>query len=388
MIFTPTFLYRPKLVIVFLLVRLKFLQIFLPKHKRNKLPTEWNNAMFWLQFKTGGRKFYYDLYIKLKKPKSYTPKVSVEDAYKLTEEDVRGFYEKGYIKPFKVLSEEEADRMREHLVHLATRKKSKIHGDFDFEEDHKINDNDTSEETKEAFAKRINARNRHLEDPVLLNLFKHPAIVERCTQLLGENLILWRSNFFPVAPKSKGTDWHQASTWLFLNGKDSILQPEDTKEMFQVTFWIALTDTTKEKACLRVLSNSQWEIHPSKFSDIKNVVNTDALNSGNASIYGKYNAELNYQIRDEDINDIEMKAGECIIFSERALHGSTDNKTDEWRWAVNGRIVTASTRVYSEKTLREGSGSKIYGIKNVNLDKWRAVLIRGEDRYGYNRLLK
>jgi len=321
--------------------------------------------------------------MELKKPETYKPKVKVEDQYQLSEEDIQHFYENGYVKPFKVISEEGAEDLRQHLIDLITNKKSSIHQNFNFDEDHKTNGELTNEEIKAAFSQRINARNRHLEDGKLLNLFRLPAITERCAQLLGKDLLLWQSNFFPVAPKSKGTGIHQASTWMLFNWKTSTLYPKKDDEIFQVTVWVALTDATKKKACLITIRDSQWKIHTSEW--IKD--NGEDPTSGNASVYGKMNAKLNYDIKPEAINEIEVKAGECIIFSERVLHGSNDNTTDEWRWAVNSRIARTDTRLYTDKALKEGVSSKILGLKNIDMDKWKAILVRGKDTYGHNRMM-
>ena len=35
---------------------------------------------------------------------------------------------------------------------------------------------------------------------------------------------------------------------------------------------------------------------------------------------------------------------------------------------------------------KEGDSIGLLGVKNMNLDKWRAILVRGEDTYGHNRL--
>ena len=82
---------------------------------------------------------------------------------------------------------------------------------------------------------------------------------------------------------------------------------------------------------------------------------------------------------------IEMKAGQFYLFTERVIHGSLKNKSDKSRWGLVGRIVTTSTRIYTKKMLEGVHHNKNLKLKNIKLDKWRAVLLRGEDRFGYNR---
>ena len=63
MLYQPHFLYRLKLIFIYLIVKLKFLHPLLPKGFRNELPIGWNNHMFWVAFKSGGKKIYleYDI---------------------------------------------------------------------------------------------------------------------------------------------------------------------------------------------------------------------------------------------------------------------------------------------------------------------------------------
>ncbi|NEQ75308.1 MAG: hypothetical protein F6K23_21015 [Okeania sp. SIO2C9] len=388
MIYQPHFLYRLKLILVFMLVKLKFIHPLLPKILMDKLPTGWNNYMFWVAFKSGGKTLFFDYYCKMREPASYEPKAIVDAEYKLTEEDLHAFHEKGYIGPFDLgYSEEEMKRLKEDLVDLATKKESNIfsytRGDYEIETQQKGNGkggdiNSLSEAEKSVFSK-LNTVNRHLESPTLMNLFKNRAITERCAQILGQDLLLWRSYFFHTPSFSSGTPWHQTSTWLSTDMKESLLQPPDVEDLFQVTCWIALTDAPKERSCLKMVSGSRREIYPVKHAS--------DVGQGDR-VFGKYGVELDYQIDQQNVNFLEAKAGEAIIFCERTVHASTDNITNKDRWAVVGRIVRPDTHVYTKKMLEEGYDVEILGGKKIKLDKWKAVLLRGEDRFGYNRVLQ
>ncbi|RQH16927.1 phytanoyl-CoA dioxygenase family protein [Okeania hirsuta] len=386
MIYEPHFLYRLKLVFVFVLVKLKFLQPLLPKSLMDKLPTGWNNHMFWVAFKSGGKKLFFNYYCKMQEPASYKPIVSVDAKYQLTQEDIRAFHENGYIGPFDLgYSEEEMVRIKEHLVDLAVNKESKI---FSYaRQDYKITDDRENGkggdagaliEAKKSVIDQLNAYNRHLEDPILLNLFQNPAITERCAQLLGQDLLLWMTHFFWTPPYSKGSKWHQTSTWLNFDMKESFLQPLNVEELFQLTCWIALTDAPKEKSCLQFVPCSRREIYPVKHN------NTNK----EGRVYGKYGVEIDYPIGQKDIKLLEAKAGQCIIFCERTIHGSTDNVTDSPRWSVVGRIIRPDTKAYTEKILKDGFDLTVSNVKKVKLDNWKAILLRGEDNFGYNRVAK
>ncbi|MEM9927422.1 MAG: phytanoyl-CoA dioxygenase family protein [Cyanobacteria bacterium P01_D01_bin.50] len=347
MILQQHFLYRLKLVFVFLLVKMEFIQRFVPKSLKDKLPTSTglNNRMFWTAFKSRGKRVYLDYYSKLKEPVSYKPKAVVDSQYKLTEEDIRFFHENGYIGPFDLISSDEVKQIREHLVDLATNTESKIHsysqGYYEFKE----STSETEVNNNKEVSKVINLINRHLEDSLLQNLFKNSAITERCAQLLGPDLILWRSAFFQIPPHSNGTTWHQAHTWLFENMRESVVQPPDFEEIFQVTCWIALTDAYKENGCMALIPGSHKEMYPSKMNVNQKVLGKYERGNGN------YGGELDYQVDPQKVKLIEMKAGQFYLFSERLVHGSADNVTDNSRWGVNGRITRTDVKVYTDKML-------------------------------------
>ncbi|HAC65787.1 MAG TPA: hypothetical protein DCF68_20220 [Cyanothece sp. UBA12306] len=385
MLYQPHFLYRPKLILIFLIVKLKFLQPLLPKSIRDELPTGWNNYMFWVAFKSGGKKVFFDYYCKMKEPESYAPKIKVKAEYQLTEADIRSFYENGYIGPFDLgYSEEEIQKLPEILVETSNKESnifSYTRGDYQLEAQPQTNgknpDTNSLNEAEKSAVSKMNQENRHLDVPILLNLFKNPAITERCAQILGPDLLLWHSVFFHIFPFSSGTTWHQTSTWLGADMKESSLQPPDAEDIFQLTCWIAITDAPKERSCLKVISGSQWEIYPVKY---KNQLGTKDR------AFGKYGVDLDYPIEEKNVKLLEAKAGQCIIFSERIAHASTDNITDKSRWAVVGRIVRPDTQIYTQKMRSEGWGLKLFGAIKIKLDHWKAVLIRGEDRFGYNKI--
>jgi hypothetical protein len=365
-----------KLTVLYVLAKLKFLHVLLPKELKNELPIDWNNRMFWTAFQSGGQKIYFDYYSELKKPVSYEPKIKVDSELQLTEKDLKFFYDNGYLGPFDLIDPDEAKALQEHLVNLYN-KESKIYsysrGDYEFDDP---TDPDLAKVIQLESVKR-QGHDRHLEDPTLLNLFKRPEITERCAQLLGSDLILWYSQFFQKPPHSNKTELHQESTWLSFDQKRSILHPEDSEELFQVSCWIALTDATKYNGCMTVVPGSHWEIYPVQLS-------TAQTTTG----YGAYQGTLCYPIDEQKVNLIEMKAGQFFIFTERVIHGSVDNVSDDWRWAVNGRIAKTNTKVFTKEMLEENLEISIYRIKKFKLDNWKAVLLRGQDSFGYNRLFE
>jgi hypothetical protein len=80
------------------------------------------------------------------------------------------------------------------------------------------------------------------------------------------------------------------------------------------------------------------------------------------------------------IVNIEMKAGEFIIFSERTMHGALPNITDDdARLGMSARYIVPDVQIHNPWVLGEGGLSIIYvQIRKLNLDKWKIIHLRGE----------
>ncbi len=349
------------------------------------IPTGWNNQMFWVAFKSGGQTVYFDYFCRLKRPKSYQPRASVAPEFQLTEEQIRSFYENGYVGPFDLVPSEDIEHLRQYLINSLVKSESKCFsltaGDYELDTTMKDDflipwSTEITEEYKKNLPNAMNQANRHLDDEQLLNLFKHPAITERAAQLLGPDLILWRTKFFEILP-GLATKLHQASRFYEDHQESqSPITPEDDESLSQVTCWIALTDTNKENGCMMIFPGTNQEIYPLKLGEVTHAW----MNSP----YRGRESKIDYPGKLPQPHYIEMKAGQFYLFTERIIHGSVENKTNKSRWGLSGRIVTTSTRIYTKKMLETSYRSK-YTKVNLKLDKWRAVLLRGEDRFRYNR---
>lgn len=371
---TFDWLFSLRLALLYALAKMKPIHGFLPSSIREQLPTGWNNKMFWVAFSSGGQRIYYDYYCRFKEPASYQPRAEVAPQYQLSESDVRFFHENGYVGPFDLMPPEKMKSIQEHLVNSTLKKESGVwsfsKGDYEFD----TSDGADTPEKREYYLKLVNQINRHLEEPMLLELYQHPAVTERCAQLLGPDLLLWRTKFFGVPPHSPGTRIHQASTWLYENKQEAVVTPKDVEQLYHLAIWIALTDANKENGCMIIYPGTHKEIYPIKLGDF-------AANT----VYGSRDGEVDYPGELPEPHYLEVKAGQFFFFSERVIHGSLDNKTGQTRWGINGRITTTETQVYTPKMLDQAHCSKDFKMKKLSLDKWRAVLIRGEDNYGYNR---
>ena len=178
MIYQPHFLYRLKLVLIYLLVKLKFLHPLLPKNFRSELPIGCTDKMFGMAFKSGGKKVYFNYYCKLDEPDSYKPKVSVDPRYQMTEDEIQSFYDNGYLGPFDLIPPTEIEELREHVIKLGNTE-SKIfsyaNGDYQFTDlikgDGKFKSPESISEKDKYYSYVLKSCESDLEDSVLLVLY-------------------------------------------------------------------------------------------------------------------------------------------------------------------------------------------------------------------------
>ena len=93
---------------------------------------------------------------------------------------------------------------------------------------------------------------RHLNVPEMHDVLTSPKVGKKMASLLGEDVVLWRSQCFEVGPGSKGTGLHQTADFG-MDGKKPTLQPMrevSNDSLIQLTGWVALTDATPDNGCL------------------------------------------------------------------------------------------------------------------------------------------
>jgi non-heme Fe2+,alpha-ketoglutarate-dependent halogenase len=274
-------------------------------------------------------------------PEQVAVKADVQPRYALSEQQLRAFARDGFLGPFDAFTESEVTALREQLLR-------------------------TRERPSENFG-IVTDRDLHLETPAMLEFMRHPAILEVAAQLLGPDLMTWRSQLFFKGPGGREIQWHQASTYLLEDYLDPVLVPPDRNQLFQLTVWIALGPATKENGCLQFIPGTHDCIRTIRFGGER----------------GFYQVSFNLEF-DRDparVTTMEMKAGQFVIFSERVIHGSGPNQTDEMRFAMNYRLLPPYVKVYPNQNYHRA----MHMGQAYSLDRWGTVLLRGTDAYGYNR---
>lgn len=285
---------------------------------------------------------------------------NVTAARGLTPEQVESFKENGFIGPFDLYPEDEAPLLWSQAMIEMVTSKNKPHNSTIINYD------------------------RHLDCDTLSQHVTHPTIVHKLRSLVGDDIICWKTNIFEKQPGEAGTGWHQVEAFIVYESETaaypSLRYTEETQMVTQeLTVWTAFSAADKEHACLRFLpgSHKQW------YYDETRPLGRD-VESKNHDFFGYDYSELqldkDWDPNKHNIVDMEMKAGQFVIFLAKCIHGSYPNTSSEKRRGLASRYVSPSVRVYENIKSLTGFGD------SISLDYHGSVLVSGEDKYGHNRI--
>ena len=191
------------------------------------------------------------------------------------------------------------------------------------------------------------------KDPFWIRLVGDDRLVDIAEQFVGPNVALFATHYICKPPREgQAVLWHQ----------DGIYWPLEPMEV--VTLWLAVSDSTPENGCMRVIPGT----HRSELTAVeerKDVANV--LGSG-----------LKEGIVDEPKEtDVVLRAGDVSINHPNLIHGSEANVSDAWRMGLTIRYIPTTTRI-----LKPDVGSPFLlrgkGIPGVNAYLPRPKYIAGE----------
>ena len=306
----------------------------------------------------------------------------------LSEEDIQFFNDNGYVKPFKVISREEAFSLNK-LLRERVMEGNVVYGPFPEME----NEKRKQELKKLGVRDDLEARswNRHFNIPEIMTLLSKDEISHRLESLFGKDVYLWRSQMFPLANGHQGTSLHQVTDFNFAMDKKVLRAEEGFPEsLINLTVWIALDDVDNTNGALVMVKGSH---HNNRFEQY--VVNHEETfhtlsfrerlflifirnisNDGDARFDRVKMLQYGIQRTDPDVLNhdklvtINMKAGEALIFTSRTIHGSEPNSSGKERLAIAGRYTSSAVSVYPDSgDYREVN--HFLPIKPVVLKKYR-----------------
>ena len=240
---------------------------------------------------------------------------------RLTTEQVQQYYRDGFVAPIPVLSQEEARRFREAYEELETALGGK--------------------------PKATELALLHLNFRWAWDLIHQRAVLDAVEDVLGPDIICWASSVFPKQARDPGwVSFHQDGTYWGLSSTQV------------TTAWIALTESTPENGCMRVVPGThKHQLHPHK----ETWADDNLLSRGQ---------EVQVDVKEEDVVDIILQPGEMSLHHVNIIHGSNANPSDQKRIGYAPRYVTPE-------------------VAQVQLeDKQPAVLVRGRDEHDHFELIE
>lgn len=180
----------------------------------------------------------------------------------------------------------------------------------------------------------------HLLFPWLNELVRRPAIVDAVAALLGPDLLCWNTNFFTKpARDAHFVSWHQDATYFGLS------------DAAGVTAWVALTPSTPENGCMRVVAGSH------RLRQLPHVERPATLNMLSRG------QQIAVEVDEAQAVDLVLAPGEMSLHDLLIVHGSGPNRSAERRIGVAIRYIPTAVR-------------QIGGRDS-------ATLVRGTDRLGH-----
>jgi hypothetical protein len=232
----------------------------------------------------------------------------------LTAAEAASYRERGYLFPVPALGAAELDEARANLA-----------------------------ATEALIGGRLEGRNNqkpNLLFPWIDRLIRHPRILDAVESVIGPDILCWGTQFFTKpAGDPAFVSWHQDGTYWGLSSADV------------VTAWLALTPSTPESGCMRVIAGT----HLTQVPHADTFAETNMLSRGQ---------EIAVEVDEDKAIDIVLNPGEMSLHHVLIFHGSPPNRASFPRIGFAMRYVPAHVH-----QLDGGKGS--------------ATLVRGRDDTGH-----
>ena len=148
------------------------------------------------------------------------------------------------------------------------------------------------------------------------HLATHAAVVDAVQAILGSNVLIWGTIILNKRPQSPSyVSWHQDGAYANLDAAPAL------------SAWIALTDSSSQNGCIRVIPGSHRERHPHHNFRVQD----NLLSLGQ---------QVQRAIDETQAVDVTLKAGEMSLHDFNIIHGSNPNRSDDKRIGFVVRFIT------------------------------------------------
>jgi Phytanoyl-CoA dioxygenase (PhyH) len=250
--------------------------------------------------------------------------------FQLSEEQIVGFNEKGYLAGVQVLDDRQIDLLCSELAGLMQQSHPANHL---FHEYH-------SNESQDPNAVLFHALGAWRTGPAFHDVLWSPAFLVPASQLLGGPVRFWHDQLFCKPAHHGGVvAWHQDySYWT------------RTQPMSHLTCWIALDDSDRDNGCLYYVPGShRWKLLP-----------RTGLTGNMDEIMTVLTPEQKQAFLPVPI---ELKRGQCTFHHPLMVHGSFENRSQRPRRATLINAFRDGVRSASDDPLLQGVPSIPCGAK-------------------------
>jgi non-heme Fe2+,alpha-ketoglutarate-dependent halogenase len=193
-------------------------------------------------------------------------------------------------------------------------------------------------------ARRALRAQGHLVFPWLAELASHPRVLDAVEGIIGPDILCWTVAVFDKAPGTPAyVSWHQDATYWGLEGGAVY------------SAWIALTPSTPESGCMRVVPGTIRAQAP----------HVDTFDPDNLLTRGQALAD---PVDEAAAVDVVLAPGEMSLHHVMIMHGSGPNRSALPRTGIAIRYAAPATR-------------------QTGRDRDFAMLVRGNDRFGHFELV-
>lgn len=213
----------------------------------------------------------------------------------LSQEQIKKFYQDGYVFPLDVMNEDEANGLRQQLeAH-----ESKQGGNLD-----------PSQRSKS-----------HLLFKWLDNLIRDHRILDPVEQLIGPDILCWNTIFWIKDVGSESfVSWHQDTRYWGLSN-DQV-----------VSVWLALSPASIESGCMRVMPGThKGDVLPHE----------DRYDEANMLTRGQ---EITQGVDDSEAVFMPLKTGQISIHNYRLAHASGPNTALDRRIGISMHFMPTNTQ--------------------------------------------
>jgi ectoine hydroxylase-related dioxygenase (phytanoyl-CoA dioxygenase family) len=243
----------------------------------------------------------------------------------LSQNDVESYRREGYLSGRRLLTTAEAERFRQECQRTCTTPLEL--GD------------------QNPYSQKRHASNRvkpYLLFPWAAELVRHPRVLDVIESVIGPDILVFHTTTWLKAPRSENyVPWHQDSTYFGLAPFE------------HVTAWVALTPSTRDSGCVRVMPGSHQNGQLGHTDDHADPLTM--LSRGQS---------LDCSVTEDAAVDLVLEPGEVSLHHTLMAHSSGPNRSDGWRIGFGISYIPTS-------------------VRHIGPTRLSATLVRGTDRFNH-----